>query len=504
MTGVNTEDHRTFRVTLATPGLGGLYTLRIGPHIVSADGVPMNQDRDTINGETDGGDTYAGTLFVRIVPQTLPYAQSFESVSLASFAGWAFKAQGEFDWGGGDWRIVSSHHPYEGAFHLEATQIADCWTQHDAVLSLDMTGYVGASDLELRFFLQRVASDERNMAKLLISGDGSNWTQVGSATTLLENDGKTRFADSDTDGKLDLVPTLGQYTRYTFDLDRLLVQAGLTTAETVYIDWHRLGFWKDSVTTIDSISVRSLSPPTLAADLNGDGKVGVADIARLQRNWDITTGASRSDGDLNGDGAVTAADLALLVSHLGRTAATTAAAPAAIVARSGRTVARDRLMAQWTGETGSGEDAVSSRVLQVRRRAGQLSEESPIEHDTVDVQTLLRLREFVAQRPMHSTACRGSRRVRGDFQVDDNAKNRRVSRLRGRVDWLTAWKKSGSIVEPRKARSRQVAFPKVCEVLGATVVHFALSNSHPSISSRPNNLGDAIQRSGALPTLAKP
>ncbi|MEX2185919.1 MAG: lamin tail domain-containing protein [Pirellulales bacterium] len=389
VTDVSTTDNLTFRINLATPGLGGLYTLRIGPDIVGTDGVPMNQDRDTINGETDD-DVYAGTLFVRIVPQSLPYAQSFESGSLGSFAGWAFKAQGEYDWGGGDWRIVSTHGPYEGDYHLEATQIADCWTQHDAVLALDLSNYTGAKDLELEFSLQRVTRDERNMAKLLLSGDGSTWTQVGSVATLLENDGQTRFSDVDGDGKLDLAPTLRQYTQYRFDLDRLLAQAGLSTAETVYIDWHRLGFWKDSVTTIDSISVRSLSPPTLVGDLNGDGKVGVADIALLQQSWGVAAGATRSDGDLNGDGAVTTADVAMLVAHLGRKLATCASVPAAIVARSRRIAAQDQTLADWPTANDAGDHAVDSRTLWAHRRFRQANQGESLDVDGIDAPMSLR------------------------------------------------------------------------------------------------------------------
>lgn len=390
VTSVTTNDNRTFRVTLATPGLGGFYTLRIGPDIVGADGVPMNQDRDTINGETNGDDAYAGSLFVRVAPQTLPYAQSFESGSLRDFAGWFFKAQGEFDWGGGDWKIVSTGNPHDGEHHLQATQIADCWTKHDAVLALDMAGYVGSTDLQLEFFLQRSESDERNMAKLLVSGDGSTWTQVGTAATLLDTDGQTRFVDQDQDGTLDLVPTLGEYTRYRFDLDRLLAQAGLSNAETVYIDWHRLGFWKTSVTTIDAISVRSLSPPQLMGDVNGDGTVSVKDIVALQRNWGMATGASWLHGDMNGDGGVSAADLAAVVRNLGRTLPASAAAAAAIVASNRRVAARDRLLADWPAAEDARDDGETARALRVRGRSRPVDDGALFAEDTLDGTTTLR------------------------------------------------------------------------------------------------------------------
>jgi hypothetical protein len=54
-------------------------------------------------------------------------------------------------------------------------------------------------------------------------------------------------------------------------------------------------------------------------DLNGDGEVGLADLAELLANYGTTTGALYADGDLDGDGDVALADLAELLAHYGET-----------------------------------------------------------------------------------------------------------------------------------------------------------------------------------------
>ena len=52
-----------------------------------------------------------------------------------------------------------------------------------------------------------------------------------------------------------------------------------------------------------------------AGDVNGDGVVGLDDLAILIANFDTPSGATRGDGDLDGDGDVDLTDLALLLRH---------------------------------------------------------------------------------------------------------------------------------------------------------------------------------------------
>jgi hypothetical protein len=101
------------------------------------------------------------------------------------------------------------------------------------------------------------------MAKLLVSGDGATFTQVGTPLELINGDGAQRFGDLDPgnsgqaggDGVIDLVPATGVYTRYTFDLDALLASAGISVGGTVYIDFHQLSFYKYNIVMFDNIHV---------------------------------------------------------------------------------------------------------------------------------------------------------------------------------------------------------------------------------------------------------
>jgi hypothetical protein len=52
-------------------------------------------------------------------------------------------------------------------------------------------------------------------------------------------------------------------------------------------------------------------------DLDGDGLVGLADLAALLANYGATTGAVYTDGDLDADGDVDLADLAALLAGYG-------------------------------------------------------------------------------------------------------------------------------------------------------------------------------------------
>jgi ELWxxDGT repeat protein len=90
-------------------------------------------------------------------------------------------------------------------------------------------------------------------------------------------------------------------------------------------------------------------------DFTGDGNVGIADVAVIQRNMGQAADAVYAQGDINGDGAVNAADVAMLVARFGvsQPIVTSSAAPSAIV------VARPRAAA--IAEATSRFDAVARR-----------------------------------------------------------------------------------------------------------------------------------------------
>ncbi|MEX2188315.1 MAG: dockerin type I domain-containing protein [Pirellulales bacterium] len=74
-------------------------------------------------------------------------------------------------------------------------------------------------------------------------------------------------------------------------------------------------------------------------DCNGDGRVGIADLAVIQRNLGRAADAVYAQGDINGDGAVNAADVAMLVAQFGTSQQVN---PSSASAPSGIVVARPR------------------------------------------------------------------------------------------------------------------------------------------------------------------
>ena len=57
--------------------------------------------------------------------------------------------------------------------------------------------------------------------------------------------------------------------------------------------------------------------PPCPSDLDGDGVVGLADLAQLLAHYGTTSGASHEEGDIDGDGDVDLSDLAQLLGDWG-------------------------------------------------------------------------------------------------------------------------------------------------------------------------------------------
>ena len=64
------------------------------------------------------------------------------------------------------------------------------------------------------------------------------------------------------------------------------------------------------------INVLNLSYVFNSGDVNFDGAVNQTDVGRIVRAFGKTTGATWDDGDMDGDGRITVADLATLQYHL--------------------------------------------------------------------------------------------------------------------------------------------------------------------------------------------
>ncbi len=57
--------------------------------------------------------------------------------------------------------------------------------------------------------------------------------------------------------------------------------------------------------------------PFCFGDLDGDGEIGLSDLAQLLAHYGTTSGATYEDGDLDGDGDVDLSDLAALLGVYG-------------------------------------------------------------------------------------------------------------------------------------------------------------------------------------------
>lgn len=97
--------------------------------------------------------------------------------------------------------------------------------------------------------------------------------------------------------------------------------------------WNDGAAWRPSLQAGGSPG-RADSTPTLPGDVNGDHRVDLVDLAILQANLGLPSGATQALGDFDGDGAVTRGDAVILARHFGSTIP--ANAPAAAVVASAR------------------------------------------------------------------------------------------------------------------------------------------------------------------------
>jgi subtilisin-like proprotein convertase family protein len=125
-------------------------------------------------------------------------------------------------------------------------------------------------------------------------------------------------------------------------LDEIAGRGYVTYSAEIPDDWTQATLVLESATNstvgaerfdFDSVEFRGAPLPRLAGDLNRDGRVGLLDLALLQRNYGLTAESAESTAtDLNGDAMVNREDLAAFVSNFGRVSsapANTSATPAA-------------------------------------------------------------------------------------------------------------------------------------------------------------------------------
>ena len=109
--------------------------------------------------------------------------------------------------------------------------------------------------------------------------------------------------DLDGDGVFDTPPTTNKYFYTTFD------SVGVPVIRLRVTDPH------GAVSVSTPVNLRVV--PACPGDLDGDGEIGLSDLAQLLAGYGTTSGATYEMGDLDGDGDVDLSDLAALLSVYG-------------------------------------------------------------------------------------------------------------------------------------------------------------------------------------------
>ena len=111
-------------------------------------------------------------------------------------------------------------------------------------------------------------------------------------------------------------------------LDELAGEGFLTYSAAIPDRWTEATLILESATNstvgaerfdFDSVAFHGTGLPRMAGDLNDDGRVGLLDLAMLQRNYGLAVESAESAAaDLNSDGRVNREDIAVFVSNFGR------------------------------------------------------------------------------------------------------------------------------------------------------------------------------------------
>ncbi len=223
---VDSGDHKTFTINLATPQvLGGHYTVSVGPNVLDMAGNVMNQNNDALQ-----GDGYSGSLDLTATPAALPVTQGFESGDLGTLAGWSVVCNGGSV-------AMSSASPEAGAYALQISSSSNNTSYYgDAVLHVDLlNGTVPATGVVLDFWLKEVSGGGRtDDFSVSFSTNGSTWTTPAELT----------FAGSST------------WQHFPFSMDSL----GLAYTHDVQIKFHHNSYYAGTF-VMDDVRVRANALP---------------------------------------------------------------------------------------------------------------------------------------------------------------------------------------------------------------------------------------------------
>jgi hypothetical protein len=201
---------------------------------------------------------------------------------------------------------------------------------------------------------------------------GSGFPIAGEYSGQLNNAGeRVRIEDTNGVAILDFVyddQGEGWYPQTDGDGYSLVIRNEMADADT----WSAAASWRPSYTIGGSPAADDTA--TLEGDVNGDLRVDLVDVAILQANYGIATGALRSQGDLNGDGAVGRSDAALLARNFGRSLVVESPAPAAFAPSA---VVASSVVAQTRSAAEAPNRDIAARPRAVRRMARSAMASTP-------------------------------------------------------------------------------------------------------------------------------
>jgi subtilisin family serine protease/subtilisin-like proprotein convertase family protein len=168
-TAVTSSDALTWTVTFPSQELAGRYQFKVGPGIRDVQGNLMNQDRDAINGETNGHDEYNGQFFLNYqpLPASYPYFQGFEDATELDDH-WYFRSGT-----GGRIQIVAD----SGDRVLRIDSIgSSTHATSEAVFAIDLAGQTGVK----LFWNEYNPADEMDATDgVFVSSDqGATWFRI--------------------------------------------------------------------------------------------------------------------------------------------------------------------------------------------------------------------------------------------------------------------------------------------------------------------------------------
>ncbi|MEZ6129922.1 MAG: Ig-like domain-containing protein [Planctomycetaceae bacterium] len=169
----------------------------------------------------------------------LPVLEGFEAASLNDLTDWSFpvSAAGTV--------ALSTSTARSGSQSLNFDVSSNTASMSDAVVKLDLTGAVGATDLALEFHAQRQASSSvDNNLQIDVSPDGVTWSPVAA----------------------DIQGNLWTWIPYAFDLDVALNASSIAFDSDVFVRFRHLGNATSHQMLIDDVRIARFDPfgPTVS------------------------------------------------------------------------------------------------------------------------------------------------------------------------------------------------------------------------------------------------